>query len=53
MPKATAKLWKAIGISIGELSEQKITTAGDWGQLHSGARIGELEALFPRLDEAK
>lgn len=51
MPKATGKLFKALASSVGNLSEQKIQLSADWGQLQSGARVSELEALFPRLEE--
>lgn len=51
MPKATEKLFKALASSVGNLSEQKIQLSADWGQLQSGARVDELEALFPRLEE--
>jgi methionyl-tRNA synthetase len=53
MPKATGKLWNALGASLGSLADQRIGKAGDWGQLVSGSQVKELEALFPRLDEAK
>jgi len=53
MPKATGKLWGAIGGSLGNLEDQPIGKAGNWGQLNPLSQIQELEALFPRLDEAK
>jgi methionyl-tRNA synthetase len=53
MPKATGKLWSALGESLGKLEDQQIGNAGEWGQLLPGSSIKELEALFPRLDEAK
>ena len=53
MPKATARLWSAIGESLGRLDDQTIGNAGKWGQLVPGSSVKELEALFPRLDEAK
>jgi methionyl-tRNA synthetase len=51
MPKACEKLWAAIGSSLGELSNQSIGEAGEWGQLKAGTKITELEALFPRVEE--
>jgi methionyl-tRNA synthetase len=51
MPKATAKLWAAIG--QGELNEQTIVSASQWGITKPGNRLGELEALFPRVDQAE
>jgi methionyl-tRNA synthetase len=50
IPKATAKLWAALtSNSLGDLSEQNITEAGNWGTLGS-AKVGELEVLFPRIE---
>jgi methionyl-tRNA synthetase len=49
-PKATQKLWSAIGTSLGELSEQRIQQ-GEWGVLPAGTKLGELEVLFPRVEE--
>ena len=49
-PKATQKLWNAIGTSLGELSEQRIQQ-GEWGVLPAGTKLGELEVLFPRVEE--
>ena len=51
MPKAAAKLWSAIG--QGELSEQTIESAKSWGLTVSGNQLGELEPLFPRVDQAE
>ncbi len=49
-PKATQKLWISIGTSLGELSEQRIQQ-GEWGVLPAGTKLGELEVLFPRVEE--
>ena len=49
-PKATQKLWNSIGTSLGELSEQRIQQ-GQWGVLPAGTKLGELEVLFPRVEE--
>ncbi len=49
-PKATKKLWNSISTSLGELSEQRIQN-GDWGVLPAGSSLGELEVLFPRVEE--
>ena len=49
-PKATAKLWAAIGGSLGSLDSQPTAEAAVWGQFKAGAAIGELEALFPRIE---
>ena len=53
MPIATGKLWAAIGGSLGELANQKISSVAEWGQLASGTELAELEALFPRVEEDK
>jgi methionyl-tRNA synthetase len=52
IPDATAKLWAALGagVTLGELTAQDITTAGQWGQLPAGTTIGALDALFPRIE---
>lgn len=49
-PKATAKLWAAIGGSLGALDDQQISTAGAWSQYQAGSKIAELEPLFPRIE---
>ena len=49
-PKATAKLWAAIGSSLGSIDSQHLAEAGNWSQFKAGALIGELEALFPRIE---
>ena len=51
IPKATAKLWSALAAqSLGDLADRPIREAADWGQLPAGAKIAELEPLFPRID---
>ncbi|MFM8927091.1 MAG: methionine--tRNA ligase [Rhodoluna sp.] len=50
IPKATAKLWAALTEGkLGELSEQNISEAGNWGQLVS-ATVSDLDVLFPRIE---
>ena len=51
MPKATGKLWAAIG--EGELAAQTIASAANWGGTKSGFVLKELEPLFPRVDQAE
>ena len=52
MPKATNALWNAIAeISLGELEDQPLAKAAAWGQLHHGAAVREIEALFPRIEQ--
>ncbi|MEY4499262.1 MAG: hypothetical protein RL319_250, partial [Actinomycetota bacterium] len=51
-PKATAKLWNALNAgSLGELADQPLAEAGNWGQLKAGIKLAELEALFPRIEQ--
>jgi len=54
IPDATAKLWTALGASsgLGELGDQNLANAGDWGQLPAGSLVASLEALFPRIETA-
>jgi methionyl-tRNA synthetase len=55
MPKATAKLWEALGAEelLGALGQQRVREAGVWGALTPGTVIRPLEALFPRIEEAE
>ncbi len=46
MPKATAKLASALGIEFSAT----IASAGVWGGIKPGTKLGELEALFPRIE---
>src|SRR4051812_6786964 len=48
LPKATAKLWTALG-APGALDEQPLRSAGEWGQLPPGSAVTPLEAPFPRI----
>ena len=52
VPRATAKLWTALGVeeSLGALPAQRIREAGEWGRLPVGTTVGTLEALFPRIE---
>jgi methionyl-tRNA synthetase len=52
IPKATEKLWTALGASetLGELTAQPLRSAGQWGQLPAGTLVGSLDALFPRIE---
>jgi methionyl-tRNA synthetase len=50
-PKVAAKLWATIGQgSLGDLTDQPLSAAANWGQLQSGVAISELEPLFPRIE---
>ena len=53
-PKATAKLWAALTEGkLGELADQILQAAGEWGQLDKGIKVSELEVLFPRIETEK
>jgi methionyl-tRNA synthetase len=48
MPESTAKIWSQLGMP--EPLESVRLDALTWGQLQAGQRIGEIAAVFPRLD---
>ena len=52
IPKATAKLWTALGAeeTLGALVEQPIREAGSWGRLRAGTEQHALAVLFPRIE---
>jgi methionyl-tRNA synthetase len=51
MPEATRKIYAQIGLSedIAALNPENLT----WGELPAGTKIGETQAVFPRLDRNK
>jgi methionyl-tRNA synthetase len=51
MPEATRKIFAQIGLSetIEHLNPENLT----WGELQAGMRIGETQAVFPRMDKNK
>lgn len=51
MPKAAHKLWKALASNLGDLKEQDLKLASNWGQLSAGQKMLELEPLFPRVED--
>jgi methionyl-tRNA synthetase len=53
MPDATQKLWSALGVgeALGNLRDQHLSRAGEWGQTPAGIRTSPLDALFPRIEE--
>ena len=55
MPKATEKLWVALGAdqALGRLVEQPIREAGSWGVLPAGASVNALAPLFPRVEQSQ
>ncbi len=54
MPKATEKLWIALGAaeSLGRLQDQPLREAGTWGALKPGTSVNGLAPLFPRVETA-
>ncbi|MCA1592228.1 MAG: methionine--tRNA ligase [Acidobacteria bacterium] len=51
MPDSTRSLWRQMNLSGGP---EKIDPAElTWGGLQPGTRIGEVSALFPRIDKGK
>ncbi len=48
MPKSTSKLSGALGVA----TDSTIASAGVWGGIVPGTKLGELEALFPRIETA-
>jgi methionyl-tRNA synthetase len=48
MPVSTEKIWRQLGIE--EPVEAVRLDALTWGQLQAGQKIGEIEAVFPRID---
>ncbi|PYS53064.1 MAG: methionine--tRNA ligase, partial [Acidobacteria bacterium] len=51
MPEATEKIYEQLGLK--EKVEALDPTKLEWGTLQEGTRIGEVKALFPRIDKAK
>jgi len=51
MPEATRKIYAQIGLSenLEQLNPENLT----WGELPAGTKIGETQAVFPRLDRNK
>jgi methionyl-tRNA synthetase len=49
LPHATAEIWRQLGQhqSLGETRIDELS----WGQLRPGTQIGELAAVFPRVDK--
>src|SRR6476620_6422227 len=56
MPNATVEIWSQLGLE--SLSDSETPARLDpaklkWGQLREGTIIGEVKALFPRIDKIK
>jgi methionyl-tRNA synthetase len=49
VPEATARIWTQLGLGeIGSVDLRKLA----WGQLQLGAKLGNVEAVFPRADKS-
>ena len=51
MPEASQKIYEQLGLT--DRVETLDPTKLEWGELKEGTRIGEVKALFPRIDKAK
>ena len=49
MPDSTAKIWTQLG--LGDIRKFDLTKL-QWGQLHLGTKLGEVQAVFPRADKS-
>ncbi|MGO9864095.1 MAG: methionine--tRNA ligase [Terriglobales bacterium] len=49
MPDSTAKIWTQMG--LGDIQKFDLTEL-QWGQLHLGTKLGEVQAVFPRADKS-
>jgi methionyl-tRNA synthetase len=49
MPDATAKIWAQLGLA--DIKKFDLKTL-QWGQLHLGTKLGEVQAVFPRADKS-
>ncbi len=49
MPDATAKIWAQMG--LGDIRKFDLKQL-QWGQLHLGTKLGEVQAVFPRADKS-
>jgi methionyl-tRNA synthetase len=49
MPDATARIWAQLG--LGDIRKFDLSRL-QWGQLHLGTKLGEVQAVFPRADKS-
>ncbi len=49
MPTSSEKIWRQLGIKE-RLNKETLNSAKEWGRLPSGIKIGEIEAVFPRIE---
>ena len=53
MPEATQTIYGQLGLTAGGDPASIDPTKLEWGTLEEGTRIGEVKAVFPRIDRAK
>jgi len=51
LPESTAKVWKLLG-QTGNIASLELDNLR-WGQLSPGVKLGEFQALFPRVEKAE
>lgn len=51
MPDATRRIWRQLGLT-GDPAENDPARLA-WGELAAGTRIGEIEAIFPRIERKR
>jgi methionyl-tRNA synthetase len=49
MPDATARIWAQLG--LGDIKKFDLSQL-QWGQLHLGTKLGDVQAVFPRADKS-
>jgi len=49
IPDATAKIWTQMG--LGDIKKFNMAQL-QWGQLHLGTKLGQVQAVFPRADKS-
>ena len=49
IPDATAKIWTQLG--LGDIKKFDLAQL-QWGQLHLGTKLGQVQAVFPRADKS-
>ena len=49
IPDATAKIWAQMG--LGDIKKFNLAQL-QWGQLHLGTKLGQVQAVFPRADKS-
>jgi len=49
IPDSTARIWTQLG--LGDIRKFDLTSL-QWGQLHLGTKLGEIQPVFPRADKS-